>query len=128
MVIDQVYAGRSSATMSANFDSQRHVALQLSCTMPVHNSLIRRSINGGARLCLREHNRYTPGAGAIEAGADIIAVKELAGHSCIETTMKYLKAANPALKRAVSELAACRPMEVPSESLTKEKAAPRDDH
>lgn len=68
--------------------------------------------------------------GAIEAGADIIAVKELAGHSSIETTMKYLKAANPALKRAVSELAVCRPMDVPSESLTKvtnkEKAAPRD--
>ena len=68
--------------------------------------------------------------GAIEAGADIIAVKELAGHSSIETTMKYLKATNPALKRAVSELAARRPMDVPSESLTKvtnkEKAAPRD--
>lgn len=68
--------------------------------------------------------------GAIEAGADIITVKELAGHSSIETTMKYLKAANPALKRAVSELAVCRPMEVPSESLTKvtykEKATPRD--
>jgi hypothetical protein len=84
--------------------------------------LNRKTIRKTAGINYRWHDtRAAFSTGAIEAGADIIAVKELAGHSSIGTTMKYLKATNPALKRAVSELAARRPMDVFSESLTKKK-------
>lgn len=47
---------------------------------------------------------------------DIDAVQKLAGHQDIQTTQKYLHASDPRLKRAVSNLAAARPLEIPAQA------------
>lgn len=50
----------------------------------------------------------------LSSGASIAAAKELAGHRSIETTMKYVKAANNELHAAVNQMAANRPYMVES--------------
>lgn len=56
---------------------------------------------------------------ALGSHGDINAVRQLAGHQDIQTTQKYLYASDPRLRETVKALATARPMEVPTECLTK---------